>query len=356
MAGESDAADADGDAAGDASDPAVVDGHTDAVLRCHGAGRTFLERTDEGHLDLLRAREGGLDVVTLATFVPNSAGGSLGSNPADEPAPELDPVVARRETYEQLALPHRWAHESDDLRVVETVADLDACLDGDALGAVVHLEGAEAVDPDCSNLDLLYAAGVRSIGPVWSRPNAFGHGVPLVHDATPDTGPGLTEAGERLVRACNERGIVVDGAHMTAAALADTADVSTDPLVVSHGGAHAVSPSARNYTDDQIERIADSGGLLGITLATTQLRPDGADDPDTDVSLVADHVEHVVDLVGVEHVALGTDFDGATIPDGVGDAAGFGAVLEALRERGFEGEDLAAIAGGNWRRVFAATW
>jgi len=356
MAGESDAADADGTAADGEADPAVVDGHTDAILRCHGSGRTFLERTDEGHLDLPRARDGGLDVVTLATFVPNSAGGSLGATPADEPAPGLDAVVARRETYEQLALPHRWAHESDEFRIVKRVADLDACLDGDALGAVLHLEGAEAVDPDCANLDLLYAAGVRSIGPVWSRPNAFGHGVPLVHDATPDTGPGLTEAGERLVRACNERGIVVDGAHMTAAALADTADVSTDPLVVSHGGAHAVSPSARNYTDEQIERIADSDGLLGITLATTQLRPDGADDPETPVSLVADHVEHVVELVGVEHVALGTDFDGATIPDGVGDATGLPAVLDALRDRGFGGEDLAAILGGNWRRVFAAIW
>jgi membrane dipeptidase len=336
--------------------PPVVDGHTDAVLRCHGSARSFLERSEDGHLDLPRAREGGLDVVTLATFVPNSAGGSLESTPPDEPAPELDPVVARRETYEQLALPRRWAHESEAFRIVERVADLDACLDGDALGGVLHLEGAGAVEPDCSNLDLLYAAGVRSIGPVWSRPNAFGHGVPLIHDETPDTGPGLTEAGERLVRACNERGIVVDGAHMTAAALSDTAAVSTDPLVVSHGGAHAVSPSARNYTDDQIERIAESDGLLGITLATTQLRPDGADDPDTPVSLVADHVEHVADLVGVEHVALGTDFDGATIPDGVGDAAGFGAVLDALRERGFEGDDLDAIAGGNWRRVFAATW
>jgi membrane dipeptidase len=348
-----------GDEDADMTGLPIVDGHADAILRCYdgiSSGRGFLERDENGHLDLRRARDGGIDVVTLATFVPNGAAGTLGSTPDDEPASELDPGVARRETFDMLALPHRWARESDAFRIVETTADLDDCVDGERLGAVLHLEGAGAVAPDCSNLDLLYAAGVRSIGPVWSRPNAFGHGVPLVHDRTPDIGPGLTEAGERLVRACNDRGIVLDCAHMTAAGLADTDRVSDDPIVVSHGGAHAVSPSARNYTDDQIETVAASEVVIGITLATTQLRPDGADDPDTPVSLVADHVEHVVDVAGVDSVALGTDFDGATIPSAVGDAAGLGVVLDALRDRGFDGEDLAAIVGGNWRRVYEATW
>ena len=152
--------------------------------------------------------------------------------------------------------------------------------------AVLHLEGAEAIDPGLEALDLWYAAGLRSIGPVWSRPNAFAHGVPFIFPSTPDTGPGLTDAGRALVRRCAELGILVDVSHLNEAGFWDLAALELGPIVASHSGAHALCPTSRNLTDAQLDAIGSSGGLVGIVFAAPFLRADFADDPDT--PLVAD--------------------------------------------------------------------
>ena len=252
---------------------------------------------------------------------------------------------------------HRLAADSDgDLRVVRTADDLRRCLDDGTLAAIAHLEGAEAVEPDLSNLDALYEAGVRSIGPVWSRPNAFAHGVPFGHPRSPDAGPGLTEAGRDLVRACDEKGILVDLAHINERGFRDVAELSTAPLVASHTAAHAVCPSSRNLTDEQLDLVGGTGGVVGISFYVENLRPDGERVLDTPVSVVADHVEYVADRIGVEHVALGSDFDGCTVPNSIGDATGLPRVLAALSERGFDEEELERIAHGNWLRVIETTW
>lgn len=338
----------------------VVDGHNDLLLALEfGAGeRSFSERSEAGHLDLPRAREGGLAAGFFAAFVPDRAGDAdaIDTDFDDLPDP-LDRDVAVATTGRMLSRLHRLAADSDGaFRVVGDVDDLDACLAGEAVGAIPHLEGAAAVAPDRSNLDLLYAAGVRSIGLVWSRPNAFGEGVPFRHPASPDTGPGLTDAGRDLVAACNDRGVLVDCAHLNERGFWDVAAVTEAPLVVTHAGVHDICPTARNLTDEQIDAVADADGVVGVTFAVAHLRPDGETDADTPVSVLADHVEYVADRVGVEHVALGSDFDGATVPGGVGDVAGLPSVLTELRTRGFTDDDLAAVAHGNWRRVLAATW
>jgi membrane dipeptidase len=340
----------------------VLDGHNDALLRLWSDESdpvaAFRDGRDGGHLDLPRARQGGLDVGLFATFVlPDDLG-----DPTETaegyvyPYPDApDPERARRVTYEQLALLHRLAREIEGFRRVTDTAGLDACLDGDALGAVAHLEGAAAVAPDLSNLDLLHAAGVRSIGLVWSRPNTFGHGVPAEYPGDPDTGPGLTDAGLDLVRACESRGIVVDCAHLNAAGIEDVASASSNPLVVSHTGAHAVCPASRNLTDDQLELVSGTGGVVGVTFANGFLRPDGDREADASVETLVDHVVHVADVAGIESVTLGSDFDGASIPPDVADVAGLPAVLDALRER-FAERETRAIAAGNWRRVLRETW
>jgi membrane dipeptidase len=340
----------------------VLDGHNDALLRLWSDESdpvaAFRDGRDGGHLDLPRARQGGLDVGLFATFVlPDDLG-----DPTETaegyvyPYPDApDPERARRVTYEQLALLHRLAREIEGFRRVTDTAGLDACLDGDALGAVAHLEGAAAVAPDLSNLDLLHAAGVRSIGLVWSRPNTFGHGVPAEYPGDPDTGPGLTDAGLDLVRACENRGIVVDCAHLNAAGVEGVASVSSNPLVVSHTGAHAVCPASRNLTDDQLELVGETSGVVGVTFASGFLRPDGDHEADASVETLVDHVVHIADVAGAECVALGSDFDGAAIPSDIDDVAGLPAVLDALRER-FAERETRAIAARNWRRVLRETW
>jgi membrane dipeptidase len=222
--------------------------------------------------------------------------------------------------------------------------------------AVLHIEGCEPIDADLAALETFHAAGVRSLGPVWSRPNIFGHGVPFAYPMGPDTGPGLTDAGFELVRACNRLGILVDLAHLTERGFWDVARTTDQPLLASHSNAYALSPVARNLTDRQLDAIAESCGLVGLNFATTMLRPDGREDARTPVSALAQHVRYLVDRIGVECVAIGSDFDGATIPDGIRDASGLQALVITLAASGFSADDLARICRENWLRVLGRAW
>jgi membrane dipeptidase len=242
------------------------------------------------------------------------------------------------------------------VRLVRDVADLDACLAGDALGVVFHMEGAEAIDTDLDALEVWYEAGLRSLGLVWSRANAFAHGVPFAYPATPETGPGLTEAGERLVRRCAELGIAIDLSHLNAAGFWDVARTLEGPLIASHSSVHALCPYTRNLLDDQLDAIATTGGLVGINFDVGSLRADGGDDPDTPLSRLAEHARYVAERCGVDHVALGSDFDGATMPLQVPDATAYQRVLAALEAADFTADEVDRIAWKNWRRVLAAVW
>jgi membrane dipeptidase len=158
------------------------------------------------------------------------------------------------------------------------------------------------------------------------------------------------------VRRCAELGVAVDLSHLNEAGFWDVARLDGAPLIASHSGAHALAPASRNLTDAQIHAIGASGGLVGVVFAVKFLRADGLDDADTPLSAVAAHVRHIVDRIGVEHVALGSDFDGATVPRELGDAAGLPRLLDALRADGFAEEELELIAWGNWRRVLERAW
>jgi membrane dipeptidase len=149
---------------------------------------------------------------------------------------------------------------------------------------------------------------------------------------------------------------MVDLSHLNEAGFWDVARAEVGPLVASHSAAHALCPTSRNLTDRQLDAIRDSGGLVGIVFACPFLRADFADDADTPLSEIVRHVRYVADRIGVSHVALGSDFDGATIPAPLGDVAGLPALLEALGEAGFDEQELNAIAWENWRRVLAAWW
>ena len=237
------------------------------------------------------------------------------------------------------------------------VADLDAVRDDDGPpGAIIALEGAEAIDPAAESLEFWHAAGLRSIGPVWSRRSSFGDGVPFAHPSSPDTGPGLTDAGKRLIRRCAEIGIMVDLAHLNEAGFWDVARADVGPLVSTHGAAHALCQHSRNFTDQQLDAIGDSGGLVGIIYSVPFLRADFSTDPDTPLTEIARHAAYVAERIGVEHVALGSDFDGAIIPAPLGDIAGVPRVLDALADAGFTDGQLKAIAWDNWRRVLAQWW
>ena len=338
----------------------VFDGHNDALTREHGGD--LARRSGEGHLDLPRMREGGMRGGIFAIFTPSdgepSQQVSFGANGSyDEPL--ADPVEHEVATAHATRIAERLLdlERRGEVVVARSIADLDAAEPADAPPvAVMHLEGAEAIDPDLRLLDAWYERGLRSLGPVWSRPNAFAHGVPFRFPSSPDTGPGLTERGTALVKACTKRGILVDLSHLNEAGFWDIARLEPGPLVASHSGAHALCPASRNLTDRQLDAIGASGGLVGIVFATPFLRPDFADEPDTPLALIAEHARYVADRIGVAHVAFGSDFDGATIPAALGDAAGLPHLLTALEQAGFEQAELDAFCWGNWRRALASWW
>lgn len=344
------------------TNPPVVDGHNDTLLRLRSVEdpvATFAEGNEKTHIDFPRGRNAGLGVGFFATFVLGDADYDVQCHDDgyEFPIPDaLNHDDARAETYRTLELLHRLVATVDGFRLVRSLDDFDACLESGDLGAISHVEGAGGVAPDLANLDFLYAAGVRSIGPMWSRPNAFGAGVRATYPGSPTTGDGLTDAGRDLVRACEERGIVVDCAHMTERGFWDVAETSGAPLVASHTGVHSLCPHSRNLTDEQIDAVADSGGVVGVGFLEAILADEPDPDADATLSDLVDHVEYVAYHAGISHVVLGSDFDGASIPDEVGDVTGLPDVLAVLRNRGFGEDDIAKVAHENWRRVLAETW
>jgi membrane dipeptidase len=342
----------------------VLDGHNDTLLRLHRSGASFAHGDADGQVDLPRARAGGLAAGFFAVFVPNE-------RPEDQPErnvhlsergydvplppPVPQPYAAR---FADALVDSLHAVERDGaVAICRTADDVERSLAPDApVGAILHLEGAEPLDLRLRRLELLAERGLRSVGLVWSRPNAFGHGVPFRFPSSPDTGPGLTAAGRRLVRACNELGLLVDLAHLNEAGFRDAARLSTAPLVVTHACVHAICPVSRNLTDLQLDAIRDSGGVVGVAFDVAMLRPDGHLDTDVGLELVVRHVDHLAERMGIDHVALGSDFDGCTVPDSLPDAAALPGLLDALARAGYDDESLRKLAHGNWLRVLRATW
>jgi membrane dipeptidase len=338
----------------------VFDGHNDALTRENRGDLS--QRSRAGHLDLPRMRDGGMRGGIFAIFTPSpgeeaqqisfGAEGSYSEPLAEPVAHAVAAAHAEASAAYLLDLERRG-----EVVVARSIADVDAARDGGTPPvAVMHLEGAEAIDEALEELDAWYDRGLRSLGPVWSRPNAFAHGVPFAFPSSPNTGPGLTARGSALVAACAELGVLIDLSHLNEAGFWDVARLDPGPLVASHSGAHAICRASRNLTDRQLDAIGASGGLIGIVFATPFLRPDFADDPDTPLALIAEHARHVAERIGVAHVALGSDFDGATIPSALGDVAGLPRLLAALEAAGFGAAEVEALCWHNWRRVLDAWW
>jgi len=325
----------------------VVDGHNDALLEAWVRGSDLRERGAAPHFDLVRAREGGFVAGFFAVFVPWRDDREI--DPVHESEP-LDPARAARIAAEMIEI-LLALDRSGALVVARNVADVERALAGGPLAAILHLEGAEPVDPQLTRLEPLVERGLRSLGLAWSRPNAFATGVPWLRGD--DEGPGLTAPGRELVRACNDLGVLVDVSHLNAAGFADVAALSRAPLVATHSPLRALRPGPRSLSDEQLRRIAASGGLVGVPLVAELLRSDGACEGHTTLRVFADHVEHAVTVMGVDHVAIGSDLDGGALLAEIGDAAGLQRALEVL---GWSETEQRKLAHENWLRVLRATW
>ena len=343
--------------------PPIFDGHNDLLFHLHRGTITrdeVIHGHAKGHIDLPRAKAGGLAGGFFAIFVPGRLDGdsfmtAMEAASYDLPLPEAvgwpeGVRVAASQAAHLMGLERAGA-----LTLCRTVPEIENAMESGTLAAVMHMEGAEAIDADFRMLELFHAAGLRSLGPVWSRPTIFGHGVPMRFPGDPDTGPGLTDAGKALVRACNELGILIDLSHLNAKGVDDVAAITAAPLVATHSNAHALCPSSRNLTDRQLALIRETDGLVGLNFAAPFLRPDGRMKPDFGIEAMLRHLDHLIETLGETRVALGSDFDGAVVSAEIGDVAGLAALRAAMRAHGYGGELMARLCHGNWLRLLRLT-
>lgn len=344
--------------------PLIFDGHNDFLTHCYQGGHdpvAAMRAGSEGHIDHARSAAGGFGGGFFAVWLPSPVDleGITTQMMQPEydlemPAP-LEHAYAMRVAMSQVAMLHRL-EEAGCLEVCTTVERIETCLAKGRMAAILHFEGAEAIDPDFDALDVFYRAGMRSLGPVWSRNTRFAEGVPFRFPSTPDIGGGLTEDGKWLVKACNERRIMLDLSHLNEAGFWDVAVLSDAPLVATHSNVHALCPHARNLTDKQLDAIAASDGMVGLNFAAAFLREDGQMVAEVPLETIIRHLDHLIERLGEDRVGLGSDFDGAVVPAKIRDTGGLGALREAMADHQYGADLIEKICHRNWLRVLRKTW
>ncbi len=309
----------------------VIDAHCDTLQKVLAGEGTLGEGIPTAHVDVPRLRQGGVDVQVFACWVPT-------------------PYRYHNATVYTLRLIEAFYRElnayGDALHLVRTAEDIPHVLSTGKIGAILSLEGAEPLDGYLELLNVFYRLGVRWLGLTWNFRNQVADGV-----ADADTGGGLTPFGVEVVHTCYHLGIVVDVSHLSPAGVESVLKEAKGPVVASHSNARALCDHRRNLTDDQARAIAATGGVIGVTFVPAFLTPEPEK---ASLDHVLDHIEHFVQVVGVDHMGIGSTFDGlgdSRPPRGLEDVRHYTALHQGLRARGFTEEEITAILGGNWYRV-----
>jgi membrane dipeptidase len=306
-------------------------------------------------------RKGGFAGGFFAIWVPSPIDMDVKTTQMNLPVydlplpPEIAVDHAVPVALAQAAILHRM-EAAGYLQICTSTAMLQSCLDNGEIAAIMHIEGAEPIDRDFYHLDMFRRAGLRSIGPVWSRSNRFGHGVPFRYPSSGDIGAGLTDDGKRLVNYCDANGILIDLSHLNEAGFWDVAKISQKPLVATHSNAHEISPHSRNLTDRQLAAIAESDGMVGLNFAVAFLRPDGRMEADTGFDIMLRHLDHLIEHLGEDRVGLGSDFDGTTVPQAIGNAAGLPALRSAMIAHGYNADLMTKLCHANWVNALGRIW
>jgi membrane dipeptidase len=343
--------------------PPIFDGHNDVLSLQMKSGKGARQKFSDGysaHIDLPKSKVGGFGGGFFAIYIPSpdntsSDDGGMRQPQYDLPLP--DPVSHADAKPVMLAQAQilRDLEADGALKVCTKTSEIRECLDSGLMAAIMHIEGAEGIDTNLDMLGEMYDLGLRSLGPVWSRPTAFGHGVPFRYPSDGETGDGLTNAGKDLVRECNRLGIMLDLSHLNAAGVRDIARISDAPLVATHSNCYEISPHSRNLTDEQLAMIKDSDGMVGLNFAVAFLRPDGQM-IDVGFDVMMRHLDHLITHLGEDRVGLGSDFDGAQMPAGIGDIAGLPNLRGAMRQHGIDEPLMAKLCHENWLSLLDRTW
>ncbi|HEY3130195.1 MAG TPA: dipeptidase [Acidobacteriota bacterium] len=353
-------------------DAIVIDTHADTLQRVLMGNEDITQRSSKGHLDLPRMREGGLDAEFFALWVDS---------------PFVGPVAVKR-TLQLIDAMYRVIGKSKgELRLAVNASEVEHNAKEGKLSALMGIEGGHAIDDDLAALRMYHRLGVRYMTLTWSNRNNWADS-----SGEPPKWNGLTDFGRDVVREMNRIGMIVDISHVSDKTFWDVMQVTTKPVIASHSSASALNDVPRNMKDDMLRAMAKNGGVVGINFysaflssefarasrATQSSAPTVADLmkkyggdpfqtameryrimietpsplPPPPFKVLIDHIDHVAKVAGIDHVGLGSDFDGIdSAPEGIRDVTDLPKITEALLDRGYSETEVKKILGGNFLRV-----
>jgi membrane dipeptidase len=311
----------------------VFDAHCDFLNEAVSNDRQFNIRAPERHLDLPRLLEGGVAAQIFALFaVCEDVSGKRRTDPTAEALRQMEAFYAMADTNKDQFLVATSAQDVERAKAVGKVA------------GILSMEGVEPLVGDIRLLRFFFRLGVRNVGLTWNFSNEAGDGVEVS-----DAG-GLTEFGRRVVTECGKLGIMVDIAHLSSAGVEDVLHLADGPIIDSHANAFSICPHPRNLKDTQLDGVAASGGVVCVTFVPQFVAAEAAD---ASLEGVLDHIDYIVERIGIDHVGLGSDFegyDGTTA--GLTDVTRLPLLTEGLQVRGYAEEGIRKILGLNLLRVF----
>jgi membrane dipeptidase len=312
----------------------LIDLHTDALYEYVCGRKDITQRSDKGHLDFPRMKEGGVNGQVFAVWV----------SPTElKPGEYRDFVFKGADAFDQVC-----ARCVDTVAPVRTPDEFRQVVASGRIAAILGVEGGHALEGNVENLDRFHERGVRVLTVTWSNSNELG-------DSSSDENKphnGLSSLGRQAVRRMNELGMIIDVSHSSDRTVFDILDASLSPVIASHSGIRARRDFNRNLTDEQIRAIGAQGGVIGVVFLPYFLR-----EPEENATVedVLDCIDHICQLVGPDHAGLGSDFDGfGGALRGLEDVTKMGAIGAGLRNRGFSDRDIAKISGLNFLRVWDA--
>jgi membrane dipeptidase len=360
----------------------VVDMHADTTQRLVDENVDLAQRLSDGHLDAVRAKEGGLDAQFFSIWVEPELFGGGGARAMKRADVQIQAVHDLAEKH-----PETW-------ELATTAADVRRIAAAGKIAALMGMEGGYAIDEKIENVDRYYQMGVRYLSPAWTVSTSW------AGSSGDEIGKtrGLNEFGKQVIREMNRLGMMVDVSHLSDRAFWDIVNTSTKPVIATHSGCRAITNVPRNLTDDMIVALGKTGGVVNVIFYPEHIEPGysekkkRADEeiaslvqrasaeekgdvaqkklardrvrreeylkhlPPVYVARIVDHIDHIVKLVGVDHVGIGSDFDGVqAVPADMKSVADLPNLTKELLRRGYSESDIDKILGGNMLRVMEET-
>ncbi len=309
----------------------VIDAHCDTVSLLEKEEYDFAVRNKTGHMDLPRLQEGEVNLQVFAIYQEEHY----------KPGGALKRTLLLLSKFKEAV-----SRNSDKISLVKEYGEIAEIVNANKIAALLSLEGGDALEGEVELLEIFFSLGVRMLGLTWNNRNFLADGV-----AEEGTGGGLTVAGRKIIKLCNSKKILVDLAHISSQGYKEAIALSYKPVVVSHANSRQLCAHRRNLTDEQLKLLKENGGVIGISFCPYFIKEKNPAMED-----LLNHFTYIADLIGVDYIGLGSDFDGIdiTLPT-LNSTAGLPTLTAGLFQKGFSKEEVAKILGGNFLRVLQET-